>query len=107
MRIWTMLLSLAVVFLVVMKAPAHTAKKHSLRDRFEKMDTNHDGILTQAEYVAAHAKMGAKKATKRYNELATLGGTTTKNDVTGMTFHQFKKAHKEWKEAHSKKSGTT
>lgn len=102
MRVWTMLLSLVVACLVAVNAPAqgNAAKKHPLRDRFEKMDTNHDGILTVQEFVAAHPKMGEAKAVTFYKELATLGGTTTKGGVMGMTFPQFKKAHKAWKQAH-------
>jgi Ca2+-binding EF-hand superfamily protein len=104
MRPWTILFSLVVGCLVAVNAFAqgNACKKHPLRDRFEKMDTNHDGILTVQEFVAAHPKMGEAKATTFYKELATLGGTTTaKSGVTGMTFPQFKKAHKAWKEAHS------
>ena len=102
MKVWTMLFSLAVAYLAAVSAPAqgNTATKHPLRDRFEKMDANHDGILTVQEFVAAHPKIGAAKAGAFYNELATLGGTTTKGGVAGMTFPQFKKAHKAWREAH-------
>lgn len=107
MKMWTTALSLAVAFLVAVNAPAQTAKKHPLRDRFEKMDTNHDGILTQDEFVAGHPKAGPEKTTKFYNELASLGGTTTRNGATGMTLEQFRKAHKAWKQAHPKQSGTT
>ena len=78
-----------------------------LRERFEAMDTNHDGILTQAEFIAGHPKMGAEKATKFYDKLAALGGTTTKNGATGMTLEQFRKAHKAlWEERHPNKSGS-
>jgi Ca2+-binding EF-hand superfamily protein len=102
MRIWTILLSLVVACLITANAPAQGNKstKHPLRERFETMDTNHDGILTVQEFVAAHPKVGAKKAAAFYAELATLGGTTTKGNVVGMTFPQFKKAHKAWKQAH-------
>ncbi len=112
MRLWTTLFGLVVACLVAVNAPAqgNTPKKHPLLDRFEKMDTNHDGILTVQEFVAAHPKIGEKKATAFYNELVTLSGTTTKGGVTGMTFPQFVKAVKAWKEAHQnqgKKGNTT
>ena len=77
-----------------------TAKKHPLWERFEQMDTNHDGIVTAQEFAAAHPKLGQAKAGTVFNELATLGGATTKGGVAGMTFPQFKKAHKAWREAH-------
>jgi len=109
MRMWTMLLSLAVLCLVATNAPACGKKHHSHSSQatsFSAMDTNHDGILTQAEFVAAHFNVGATKAAKFYNNLATLGGTTTRNGVTGMTVQQFKAAQKAKKQAYSKKSGT-
>jgi hypothetical protein len=109
MRVWTILLSLVVACLVAANAPAQGTKKHALRDRFEKMDTNHDGILTVQEFAAGHPKLDATKAAAVYKELVTLGGVTTKNGVTGMTFPQFKKAHKAWKAAHpnqGQKQGT-
>lgn len=102
MRVWTILLSLAVACLMAVNAPAQGTKKHALRDRFEKMDTNHNGILTMQEFAAGHPKLDATKAATVYKELVTLGGATTKNGVTGMTFAQFKKAHKAWKAAHPK-----
>ncbi len=112
MRIWTVLMSLIVACSVAASAPAQgttqpPVKKHPLLQRFEAMDTNHDGILTAAEFEAAHAKLG-EKAAAAYKELAALGGTTTKDGATGMTFEQFKKAHQEWKQAHpGKKAGST
>ena len=103
MRVWIMLLSLIVLCAMAVNGPAQQcAKKHTLWERFQKMDTNHDGIVTQAEFVAGHPKAGAK-AEKFYNDLIALGGTTTKGGATGMTFEQFKKAHKLWREAHPKK----
>jgi Ca2+-binding EF-hand superfamily protein len=84
-------------------APAQQpVKRHSLSDRFQKMDANHDGILSQAEFVAAHPKIGAVAAKELYRSLAVLGGTTTQSKTTGMTFEQFKKAHKLWKASHPK-----
>ncbi len=111
MRVLAILFSLVAACLVAISADGATAKKHPLAERFQKMDTNHDGLLTLAEFVAGHPKMGATKATAAYKELVTLGGTTTKNGVTGMTFPQFKKAHKLWKQSHQnqgqKQNGTT
>jgi hypothetical protein len=107
---WMILLGLAAIFLAATNAPACGKKHHSYGSQessFSAMDTNHDGILTQAEFVAAHSKMGADKAAKLYKNLATLGGTTTKNGATGMTSQQFTAAQKAMKAAHSKKSGTT
>jgi len=109
MRTGTMLLSLAVICLVATDAPACGNRHHSHGSQgssFNAMDTNHDGILTQAEFVAAHSNVGATKAAKFYNNLATLGGTTTRNGVTGMTVQQFKTAQKAKKQAYSQKSGT-
>ena len=54
----------------------------ALLNQFEKMDANHDGILTVQEFVAAHPKMGAAKASTIYKELASLGGTIKKGGVT-------------------------
>jgi Ca2+-binding EF-hand superfamily protein len=101
MRLRTTLFILAVGCLVTVDAFAqgNTTKKHPLLDRFNMMDVNHDGILTAQEFAAAHPKMGTKAGTA-YNQLATLGGTTTKGGVAGMTFPQFKKAFKAWREAH-------
>ena len=110
MRMWTMLLSLAAMFLVATNAPACGKKHHSHGSQgssFSAMDTNHDGILTQAEFVTAHSKMDTDKAVKLYKNLATLGGTTTKSGATGMTSQQFAAAQKAMKAAHYKKSGTT
>jgi hypothetical protein len=107
MKVWTMLLSLVVACLVAATAAAQgtVSKKLTLLERFEKMDANHDGILTAQEFAAAHPKLGAKKAVAFYNELAALGGTTTKGGVVGMNLPQFKKAHKLWKESHPKQGG--
>ncbi len=101
MRLWTTLFSLVVACLVAVNASAQTPKKHPLLDRFNKMDANHDGILTVQEFVAAHPKMGEAKASTFYKELVSLSGTATKGGATGMTFPQFKKAHKAWREAHA------
>ena len=95
MRVWTVLLSLALALLVATNVPAQEkkppAQKHPVAERFAKMDTNHDGILTETEFVAARAKMGEAKAKKVYEEMCKLGGTTTKDKATGMTFDQFKR----------------
>ena len=111
MRALMMLFSLVLACLATVNVEGATAKKHPLAERFQKMDTNHDGILTLGEFIAGHPKMGTTQATAAYKELVTLGGTTTKNGVTGMTFPQFKKAHKLWKQSHQnqgqKQNGTT
>jgi hypothetical protein len=57
------------------------------------MDANHDGILTEREFVAAHHKTGTAQAAARYEGLAAKGGTTKRSGVTGMTLQQFKAAH--------------
>ena len=102
MRLWTILVSLVVACPVAVNAfgQGNTTNKHPLLNRFHAMDTNHDGILTVQEFVAAHPKMGQAKAATFYNQLANLGGVTTKGGVTGMTFPQFRKAHQAWREAH-------
>jgi hypothetical protein len=105
-----MLLSLAVICLVATDAPACGNRHHSHGSQgssFNAMDTNHDGILTQAEFVAAHAGMGTYKAAKLYKNLASLGGATTKKGARGMTFQQFTAAQKAMRSAHTKQSGTT
>ena len=80
MRVWTLLLSLIVLCLVSVNATAQEQhKKHSLADRFAKMDANHDGILTLQEFVAGHPKLDKEKAEKFYNSLVGLGGSTTKD----------------------------
>jgi Ca2+-binding EF-hand superfamily protein len=107
MRVWTVLLTLVVACLVATNAPAQTkkdpAKKHPVAERFAKMDANHDGILTQDEFVAAHTKMGDAKAKKAYEEISKVGGTTTKDGATGMTLEQFKKGIEEWRKSHPRK----
>ncbi len=112
MRIGMFLLSLVLASLMTVQASAQekkdAPKKPSLSERFDKMDTNHDGILTEQEFVAfhkaAHEGKGEAKAGTFYKELASLGGTTTKDNITGMNLDQFKKAHKAWRENHPKKN---
>jgi len=65
----------------------------SLESAFYKMDANHDGILTEREFVAAHQKTGTAQAAAHYKGLAARGGITTRSGVTGMTLQQFKAAH--------------
>jgi hypothetical protein len=91
MKFATLLLSLVMACLVAanVSAQRNTSPKSPLAVFFEKMDTNHDGILTVQEFAAANSKLGAGK------ELATLGGTVQKGEATGMTFQQFAKAYKE------------
>ena len=59
MKAWTMLMGLVVACLVAANASAQgtsqtPTKKHTLQQRFQKMDTNGDGILTEEEFAAAH-----------------------------------------------------
>jgi Ca2+-binding EF-hand superfamily protein len=108
MRVWTMFLALAVACLVAVNVSAQEkkdpSKRHSPAERFAKMDANHDGILTEAEFVTARsAKMGEEKAKQFYGELTKLGGTTTKDGAAGMTLEQFTKAFEEWRKAHPRK----
>ena len=73
---------------------SHHASHQSLESAFYKMDANHDGILTQREFVAAHQKkMGTAQAATHYMGLAARGGTTSRNGEMGMTLQQFKAAH--------------
>jgi Ca2+-binding EF-hand superfamily protein len=76
---------------------SHYSSSHhshqSLESAFHKMDVNHDGILTEGEFVAAHHKTGTSQAAAHYQGLAQRGGTTKRNRVMGMTLHQFKAAH--------------
>ena len=97
MKFATLLLSLVMACLVAanVSAQRNTSPKSPLAVFFEKMDTNHDGILTVQEFAAANSKLGAGKAVAVYKELATLGGTVQKGEATGMTFQQFAKAYKE------------
>jgi hypothetical protein len=71
----------------------HSHSRPSLDSAFHTMDANHDGILTQREFVAAHRNTSTAQAAAHYRSLAAHGGTTTRNGVTGMTLHQFKAAH--------------
>jgi hypothetical protein len=75
---------------------SHTAHHtpNPYESAFHKMDANHDGIVTQHEFVAAHQKkLGAAQAAANYKQLAARGGTTRRNGATGMTLQQFKAAH--------------
>jgi hypothetical protein len=72
---------------------SHHAHHQSLESAFHRMDVNHDGLLTEREFVAAHHKMSPGQAVARYTSLAARGGVTKRNGVTGMTLHQFKLAH--------------
>jgi hypothetical protein len=64
-----------------------------LEAAFDKMDVNHDGILTEREFVVAHHKKGTAQAAARYEQLAAKGGITKRKGVRGMTLAQFKAAH--------------
>jgi Ca2+-binding EF-hand superfamily protein len=102
MRFWTILLSLIVAGMVAVNAPAQEQKggkkpHMTLKERFDKMDTNHDGTLSQDEFVAGHKRLGEEKAKALF---AKMGGTTDK----GLTFDQYKTAMEEWmKQQHKKK----
>ena len=103
MRLWTRSFILVLGCLVAVNALAqrNTNNKNPLLDVFQRMDANHDGILTVQEFVAANSQMGETKAAAFYKELASLGGMVTKGSVTGMTFPQFAKAYVAWMQAHS------
>ena len=102
MSLRTTLFILVVGCLVTANAFAqrNTTNKNPLLGVFQKLDANHDGILTVQEFVAANSQMGEAKATAVYKELVSLGGIVTKGSVTGMAFPQFVKACKAWSEAH-------
>ncbi|MGA2799684.1 MAG: hypothetical protein ABSE63_19040 [Thermoguttaceae bacterium] len=109
MKAWTMILSLLAVCFVAGSAFAQKKeppKKDPLLERFEKMDTNHDGIVSLKEFVAVNKEMG-KEAEKRFMELEKLGGSTEKKKEKGMTFEQFKKALEEWVKQHPKEPEKT
>ena len=73
---------------------SHAHHQSSLESAFHKMDGNHDGIVTEREFVAAnHKKMGVAQAAAHYKALAAKGGITRRNGATGMTLQQFKVAH--------------
>ncbi len=74
----------------------HHQTYHSLDRVFHRMDANHDGIVTEREFVAAHSNLTTVQAVARYQKLAVRGGITRRYGVTGMTLHQFKVAHKAW-----------
>jgi Ca2+-binding EF-hand superfamily protein len=103
MRLWTRLFILVLGCLVVANAFAqrNTTNKNPLLVVFQKMDANHDGILTVQEFVAANSQMGEAKATAVYKELVNLGGVVTKGNATGMAFPQFAKAYVAWVQARS------
>jgi Ca2+-binding EF-hand superfamily protein len=61
----------------------------TLRERFDRMDTNHDGVVSAKEFVAAHPKLGAERAEKIFKK---MGGGTGK----GLSFEQFKTAVEKW-----------
>ncbi len=110
MKAWTMFLSLVAVCLVAGSAFAQgnkePPKKDPLLERFKKIDTNHDGIVSEKEFVAVNKEMG-KEAEKRFMELEKLGGSTEKKKEKGMTFEQFKKALEEWAKQHPPKPEKT
>lgn len=106
MRFWTALLSLLVASAVVASAPAQEKKEGkegkrphmTLKERFDKMDANHDGALSEEEFVAGHSRMGEKAK----DVFKKMGGTAEK----GVTFEQYKKAMEEFmKGAHKKREG--
>jgi hypothetical protein len=108
MKFSTLLLSLVMACLVTanVSAQKNTSPKSPFATIFGKMDTNHDGILTMQEFVAANSRIGAAKATALYKELAAMGGTVQKGRATGMTLQQFAKAYEAWKSTHSDKGNS-
>ncbi len=73
----------------------HSHHQSSVESAFHRMDVNHDGIVTEREFVTAnHKKMGVSQAAAHYKALAVRGGVTRRNGATGMTLQQFKAAHK-------------
>jgi Ca2+-binding EF-hand superfamily protein len=103
MKQWTRLFILILGCFVAVNAFAqrNTSNKNPLLSVFQKMDANHDGILTAQEFVAANSQMGEAKAIAVYKELVNLGGSVTKGSVTGMAFPHFAKAYVAWVQAHS------
>ncbi len=103
MRFWTVLLSLLVAVAVVASVPAQEKKGKegkrphvTLKERFDKMDANHDGALSEEEFVAGHPRMGdkAKDVFKK------LGGTADK----GLSFEQYQKGMDQMMKARKKKA---
>ena len=76
---------------------------------FQKMDANHDGILTIQEFRRQLAD-GRGESRRSLKELVSLGGIVAKGSATGMNFPQFAKAYVAWIQAHSnqgqKRQGT-
>jgi hypothetical protein len=65
------------------KKPQATAE-----ERFKMMDTNKDGKISEAEFVAAHKKWPEAKAKEIYNS---AGGTKK-----GMSLDEYRKAREAW-----------
>jgi len=67
--------------------------KTTAKESFSKMDANHDGKLSQSEFVAHWVKESEARADRVFHE---MGGTKNK----GISFVQYQKAHKAWEKSH-------
>ncbi len=100
MRVRVMLVALVAVSLAAVSALAGEAAKVSvsksktaptLKQRFAKMDVNHNGILSETEFVNFH-----KDKAKAWSEAA-----FKKMGVKEMTLAEYTKAHDHWVKEHA------